>query len=131
MTARASAADAVVALTLDGRPVDRLPGVAVLHRGLVFADAIALTKCFDGLITLMRGGAAMITIGANTGIFTPGLARATINSTMVALPGAPFTRDGELFVPLEAFIASVAGARVRYNPAHHHADIRVTTRRRR
>jgi hypothetical protein len=114
---------------LDGRPVDRHADIAVLPRGLVFANAIDLTKCFDGLITLSRDGAATITIGPNTGTFVPGSSRATINAAAVALPGPPFTRDGELFVPLAAFIADIAGARLRYSRATHHADIRVNTRR--
>jgi hypothetical protein len=131
MTARVSAGDAVVGLTLDGRPFDLHGGVAVLHQGLVFADAIDLVKCFDGLITLQRSGAATITIGANTGTFTPGLRRATINATDTALPAAPFTRNGELFVPLDAFVSNIAdaGSQVRYSRAGHRADIRVDMRR--
>jgi hypothetical protein len=126
--ARASAADSVVELTLDGRPVDRSGGIAILHHGLIFADAIDLTRCFDGFITLQRGGAATITIGPNTGTFVPGSPRATINALEVALPGAPFTRNGDLFVPLEAFIRGIAAADVRYNRERAHADIRVETR---
>jgi hypothetical protein len=125
--ARASAADAVVELTLDGRPVDRHAGSAILHHGFVFADAIDLTKCFDGFITLLPGGAATITIGPNTGTFRPGLRRATINAMLVALPAAPFIHDGDLFVPLEPFIKDIAAASVRFT-GRHHADIRVETR---
>jgi hypothetical protein len=130
LTARASAADSVVELTLDGRPVDRHAGAAVLHHGLIFADAVDLTRCFDGLITLLRSGAATITIGPNTATFTPGSSRATVNARAIALPAAPFTRNGDLFVPLDAFITSIAGANVRYSNLRHHADIRVNTRRR-
>ncbi len=126
-----ASADSVVDLTLDGRPVDRHSGVAVLHHGFVFADAIDLTKCFDGFITLLRSGAATITIGPNTGTFTPGLPRATVNDTVVPLPAAPFRRNGDLFVPLEAFITSIAAAKVRFNAARRHADIRVNARDRR
>jgi hypothetical protein len=131
LTARAPAADSIVDLTLEGRPVDRERGVAVMHDGFVFADAIDLTRCFDGFITLLRGGAATVTIGPNTGTFTPGSPRATINTASVALPGAPFKRNGELFVPLEIFISRVAGAQVRLSRVHRSADIRVGTRRRR
>lgn len=130
LTAPASA-DSVVDLTLEGRPVDRHLGVAVLHRGFVFADAIDLTKCFDGFITLLRSGAATITIGPNTGTFTPGLPRATVNDAVVPLPGAPFRRNGDLFVPLEAFITSVAAAKVRFNAGRRQADIRIDARLRR
>jgi hypothetical protein len=125
LTARASAADSFIELTLDCRPVDRHGGVAVERRGLVFADAIDLTKSFDGFVTVRRGGGATITIGPNTGTFTPGSPRATINEKAVVLPGAPFTRNGDLFVPLEAFITRIAGAKVHFNPTRRHADIRV------
>lgn len=124
---RASAADAVVELTLDGRPVDRRAGVAILHHGCVFADAIDLTKCFDGFITLLPGGAATVTIGPNTGTFRPGVPQATINATLVALPDAPFIHNGDLFVPLEPFINEIAAAKVRFI-GRRHADIRVETR---
>jgi hypothetical protein len=131
VTARASAADAIVDLTLEGRPVDRERGVAVEHHGFVFADAIDLTRCFDGLITLLPNGAATITIGPNTGTFGPGSLHATVNAVDVALPSAPFTRNGDLFVPLEPFVARVVGAEVSLRRVHHRADIRVKTRRRR
>jgi hypothetical protein len=128
LTAHAAAADSLVELTLEGRPVDRHSGVAILHHGVVFADAIDLTKCFDGLITLVRSGAATITIGPNTGTFTPGSSRATVNNTVVVLPAAPFRRNGDLFVPLEAFSRAIADVNVRVDPIHHRADIRVKTR---
>ena len=131
LTARASAADAVIELTLDGRPVDRHSGAAVLHHGLVFADAVDLTKCFNGLITLLRSGEATITIGANTATFRPGSTRAIVNGSVMVLPDAPFRRNGDLFVPLAAFITGVAGAKVRFSRVHHRADIRVNARRRR
>ena len=128
LTAQASAADSVVILTLEGRPLDRHSGVAVLHHGVVFADAIDLTRSFDGLITLLRSGSATITIGPNTGTFTPGSARAMVNDLSVALPYAPFMRNGKLFVPLEAFSSRIAGAKVSSDPARHRADIRVQMR---
>lgn len=131
LPAPAAAGDAVVELTLDGRPVDRHAGAALLHHGLVFADAIDLTKCFDGFITLQRSGAATITIGPNTGTFTPGSSSATINAVETALPGAPFRVNGDLFVPLETFISDVAGASVRMSPTLRRADIRVAVRHRR
>ena len=124
-TARASAADSAVELTLEGRPVDRNGGVAVLHHGLVYADVVDLTRCFDGFITLVRGGAATVTIGPNTGTFVPGSRTATINATAVVLPDAPFQLNGELFVPLEPFISWVAGADVQLSGTRRHADIRV------
>lgn len=121
----ARAGDATVLLTLEGRPVDRHRGVAILHRGVVYADAIDLTKSFDGFITLRRDGSATITIGINTGTFVPGSRRAIVNAARVDLPVAPLVRGGDLFVPLDAFIARIAAASVHTDVARRHADIRV------
>ena len=117
------AADKVITLTLDGRPVDRAGGIAVVRNGIVYADAIDLIKSFDGLLNLQQDGGAALTIRANTGYFKPGSTSATINKVRVTLPGAPFMRNGDLYVPLAAFITKIAGARVKVTPGH--ADILV------
>ncbi|MFN2460796.1 MAG: hypothetical protein ABR591_08945 [Candidatus Velthaea sp.] len=120
----AKAADRPVTLTLDGRPVDRHGGIAVMRGDVVFADA-SDAKSFNGLISLRRDGSATITIGANTGTFVPAMPRARINSRSVLLPGAPFLRNGDLYVPLNAFIARMANARVRIDRRRARADIVV------
>jgi len=51
-----------------------------------------------------------------------------VNDLSVALPDAPFMRNGKLFVPLEAFSSRIAGAKVSSDPARHRADIRVQMR---
>lgn len=123
----AQAADRAVTLTLDGRPIDKHGGVAVLRSGIVYADAIDLVKTFDGLISLRKDGSATMTIRGNTGAFAPGSRVATINAKRVALPGAAFIRQGDLYVPLDAFIRKVAGAKVRLTRARTGADIVVNT----
>ncbi len=125
LPAAVSAADTPVSLTLDGRPVDRHGGAAVLRSGVVCADIIDLTRSFDGLITLQRSGAATVTIGPNTGTFQPGSVHATVNERVIGLPVAPFRRHGDLFVPLDAFITRIAGAAVHIDRAAGRADIRV------
>ena len=122
----ALADDAAVKLTLDGRPVDHNTGIAVLHRGGIFADAIDLTKCFDGFISLRRDGSATITIGPNTATFRPGSRHAIINAMVVELTAAPLMRNGDLYVPLAAFIAQVAMVKMRADTARHRADILVS-----
>lgn len=121
----ANAADKIVTLTLDGRPIDKRGGIAVLRGGIVYADAIDLVKTFDGLVSLHKDGSAVITIRGNTGAFAPGSRAATINKTRVPLPGAPFMRGGDLYVPLDAFITKIAGAKVHVTPSRTSADITV------
>ncbi len=122
--APASAADRVVSLTLDGRPVDRAGGVALLHNGVVCADVVDLVKSFDGLLTF-QGNAVVVTINGVTARFTAGSRTAMVNDGAITMETRAFMRNGDLFVPLNAFITRVAQAKVRINPARTHADIYV------
>jgi hypothetical protein len=125
-TVPASAADRAVKLTLDGRPVDRAGGVAVLHNGVVYANVVPLVKSFDGLLTF-QGTAVVVTINGVTGRFTEGSRTALINDGAVTMPGQTFKRDGDLYVPLDTFITQIAKAKVRTNPARTRADIFVNS----
>jgi hypothetical protein len=120
--APALAKDQLVKLTMDGRPVDRLGGIALMHDGVVYADSVDLVKTFDGLVTF-SGTSERIEIKGHVGTFTAGMRGATLDQAHVVLPGAPFMRNGDLYVPLEFFITRVASARVKVAPGH--ADIRV------
>ncbi|HEY0396530.1 MAG TPA: stalk domain-containing protein [Candidatus Elarobacter sp.] len=122
--APASAADRTVKLTLDGRPVDKAGGIAVLRNGVVYADVVPLVKSFDGLLTF-QGNAVVVTINGVTGRFTDGSRTALINDGAVTMPGQTFKRDGDWYVPLEIFITRIARAKVRMNPARTQADISV------
>jgi hypothetical protein len=123
-TLPAFAADAVVTLTLDGRPIDKHGGIAVMHAGTVFVDAIDMTKTFNGLISMRTGGSATITIGGSTGAFVPGSTTAVVNGVKARIP-APFMRGGDLFVPLNFFITRLTRAKVRIDAARRRADILV------
>jgi hypothetical protein len=120
----ASAADRAVKLTLDGRPVDRAGGVAVLHNGVLYANVVPLVKSFDGLLTF-QGKAVVVTINGVTGRFTEGSRTALINDGAVTMPGQTFKRDGDLYVPLDVFVTQIAKAKLRTNPARTQADIFV------
>ena len=122
--APAAAADRTVALTLDGRPVDRAGGVAVLRNGVVYADVVDLVKVFDGLLTF-QGPAVVVTINGVTARFTRGSRTALINDGAVTMPGQPFTRNGDVFVPLDLFVTRIAQAKVRTAPDRTRADIFV------
>lgn len=120
----AFAADGVVHLTLDGRPVDKHGGIAVTHAGTVFVDAIDMTKTFNGLVLLRSGGSATITIQGNTGAFVPGSPVAIVNGVKARI-AAPFMRGGDLFIPLNFFITRLTHAKVRIDAARRRADILV------
>ena len=122
----ASAADRTVKLTLDGRPVDRAGGVAVLRNGIVYANVVPLVKSFDGLLTF-QGNAVVVTINGVTGRFTEGSRTALINQGAVTMPGQTFKREGDLYVPLDVFVTQIAKAKLRTNPARTQADIFVNT----
>ena len=120
----ASAADRTVKLTLDGRPVDRAGGVAVLHNGVVYGNVVPLVKSFDGLLTF-QGNAVVVTINGVTGRFTEGSRTVTINDGAVTMPGQTFKRDGDIYVPLDVFVTQIAKAKLRTNPARTQVDITV------
>lgn len=120
----ASAKDRVVHLLLDGRPLDR-PGavVALLHGGVVYADVVDLVKAFSGLLTF-HGKAVWVTIGDTYAVFTAGSKTATVDRYSMDLPGKPFMRNGDIYVPLSAFV-QVAKAKLRVNRTRTEADIFV------
>jgi hypothetical protein len=123
--APAYATDRVVALTLDGRPVDAKAGeVALLHGGVIYANVVKLVKSFDGLLTF-QGNAVVVSIGSNTATFTAGSRTAKINQGSVTMRGATFVRNGDVYVPLDTFVTRVAGAKLHVNPAMSKADIYV------
>lgn len=122
--APAFAADRQVKLTLDGRPVDRAGGVAVLHNGVVYADVVPLVKSFDGLLTF-QGSAVVVTINGITGRFTTGSRTALIADGAVTMRGQTFMLNGDMYVPLDTFVTQIAKAKVRVNPARTQADILV------
>src|ERR1700676_4239076 len=85
----ALAADRDVKLTLDGRPVDRAGGVALVRNGVGYADVVPLIKSFDGLLTFPRN-AVVMTIQGVTGRFTDGSRTALINDGAVTMRGQTF-----------------------------------------
>jgi uncharacterized Zn-binding protein involved in type VI secretion len=120
----AAAADHNVKLTLDGRPVDRQGGVAVLHNGVVYADVVDLVKSFNGLLTF-QGAATVVSIGQSTATFTAGSRTMKINGGSVTMRGPVFVRNGDPYVPLEAFITRLANAKLRISADRTKADISV------
>jgi hypothetical protein len=118
------AADRNVKLTLDGRPVDRAGGVAVLHNGVVYADVVPLVKSFDGLLTF-QGNAVVVSIHGVTGRFTDGSRTVLIGQGAITMRGQTFKVNGDFYVPLDTFVTQIAKAKLRVNAAQTQADIYV------
>ncbi len=121
-----AADDPLVKLTLDGRPVDRSSGSAVLHNGIVYGDVEDLVRSFDGILTFQRD-TITVTINSVTAKFTQGSSTVTLGTASVVMPGPVITRDGENFVPLEFFITRVCAAKLRISPDKTSANIYVNS----
>jgi len=119
------AKDRLVKLMMDGRQVDRVGGVAMLHDGLIYADSVDLVKTFNGFVSFGGVDATRIDIGRHVAYFSVGKAVVRLDKQRIVMPGKPFMRAGDLYVPLEFFITRIAGARVRVNPARTQANILV------
>jgi hypothetical protein len=120
----AVAADHNVTLTLDGRPVDRIGGVALSRNGVVYADVVPLVKSFNGLLTF-QGNAVVVSIGNSVATFTIGSRTAKIDQGSVVMRGPVFKRNGDIYVPLDTFVTRLAKAKLAVNPAQTQADIAV------
>lgn len=126
LAAPARAADAIVALTLDGRPVDTRGPSAMRHGGVVYGNVVNLVKSFDGLLTF-QGNAVVVTIHGITGRFTEGSRTAIINDGAVTMSGRTFRYNGDIYVPLDTFVTGVAKAKLSLNAAKTRADITVNS----
>ncbi len=115
-------ADTQVKLTLDGRPVDRTGGNAIARNGVVLADIVDLTRAFNGLLTFPDRTSVTVTLNGTTVRYHAGVKTANANDKPVALRAAPFMHNGDLFVPLQEFVA-FGGATVALAPGR--ADIRI------
>jgi|GEM_PF-4706019 hypothetical protein len=120
----AGAVDMRVALTLDGRPISTRASVAIVRDGVLFVNAVDITRVFDGLLVFETNGIRLGVRGYNIS-FTIGRHVALVDKTAVRLKVAPFEHDGDIFVPLGPIIGADPALRLTWvNP--HHADLHVT-----
>ena len=124
--APARAADTIVKLTLDGRPVDRSSGSAILHGGIVYGNLVDLVRSFDGVLTFQHD-VTVVSVNGATATFTVDSATAKLGVATVPMRGPVFIHDGDVFVPLEFFITRVVNAKVRISPDQSRADIYVNS----
>ncbi len=120
----ALAADRVVRLMIDGRPVDRNGGSAVMRNGVVYGDVVDLVKSFNGLVTF-QGPALVVTISGVTATFTNGSRTAKVGQGSVVMRGQAFLRERELFVPLDTFVTRLTNAKLRLSADNTTAEILI------
>jgi len=120
----ALAADRVVRLMIDGRPVDRNGGSAVMRNGVVYGDVVDLMKSFNGLVTF-QGPALVVTISGVTATFTNGSRTAKVGQGSVVMRGQAFLRERELFVPLDTFVTRLTNAKLRLSADNTTAEILI------
>jgi hypothetical protein len=116
----AAAAD-VYAVLIDGRQLSDNPRDvgAVKSGGVVYVDAIMMTKAFSGLLTFHTGGKeVVVTIERRNATFTVGRPVADLDLGTMHMSGAPFMYDGDMFVPASAF-ARFARAKLAIDPKSH------------
>jgi hypothetical protein len=117
------AADTRVILTLDGRPISSRPSVAFVRAGVLFVDAVDMTRVFDGLLVFERNGVRIGVRGHNES-FTIGRRIAVVDKTNVRLSAAPFEYGGDIFVPIGPIITADPALRLTWINRRH-ADLHV------
>jgi len=101
------AADAPLALTVDGRPVSRSATVAIVHRNVPYVNVVEIVRTFNGLVSL-HGDSVTVTVRGREATFRANDLRATVGGTSVAMPGRALLIEREFYVPLAFFVAQMA-----------------------
>jgi len=112
-------ADQPYSVLIDGRPLtsSATETGATLRGGVVFVNVVTFTKAFNGLLTFSQNlSAVRVTINRRTANFVSGRPASDLNGMPVQLSAAPFTLNGEMYVPLRA-MAAVARAGVQFDQA--------------
>ncbi len=119
----AVAKDKLLTVLVDGRPMDSKGPSGLLHRGTAFVDLVRATKSFDGLLIFSRGDHSIrVTIRSQGAHFIVGSRHATVAGKSVQFPIAPFTLNGEIYVPLSA-IAMLTNTSLTINTKQGVADL--------
>ena len=118
------ASDTRVSLTLDGRPISSKPSVAFIRAGVLFVDAVDMTRVFDGLLVFERNG-VRLGVRGHSESFTLGRRIAVVDKTNVRLSAAPFEYEGDIYVPIGPIIKADPALRLTWINRHH-ADLHVS-----
>jgi hypothetical protein len=119
------AADTRVILTLDGRPISARPSMAMMRNGVLFVNAVDVTRIFDGLLVFEKNG-VRLGVRGHFESFTIGRRMVIVDKTKVPLKVAPFEYNGDIFVPISPIIGADPALRLTW-VNQHHADLHVST----
>lgn len=115
----ARSADVRLPVFVDGKNVDRRSPSALARNGTTFIEAVRATRIFDGLLSFgERGRIVRLTIDRRTMTFTVGSKLAKLDGATIALPVAPFTSEGDTYLPLLT-VAKLGSARVVVDDRRH------------
>ncbi len=120
----AGAADTRVSLTMDSRPISTRPSVALIRDGVLFVNAVDMTRVFDGLLVFERHGVRLGVRGHNLS-FTIGKRIALVDKSAVRLRVAPFEFNADIYVPIEPIIKADPALRLTW-VNRRHADLHVS-----
>ncbi len=110
-------------MTLDGRPISTRPSVALIRGGVLFVDAVDVTRVFDGLLVFERRG-VRISVRGHTESFRLGNRIAVVDKTNVRMRASPFEYEGDIFVPIGPIITADPALHLTWINRHH-ADLHV------
>jgi hypothetical protein len=118
MAAPALAKDTPLQILLDGRPLDAAATSGLVHRGKAFINVVRGTKAFNGLLTFGEGARSVsVTVRSQNARFVVGSTDGTLSGKATTFPAAPFTLNGDIYVPLTTF-AQLAGVGVSVDTKH-------------
>lgn len=115
-----AASDVALHLVVDGRSVDSRMAAGVLHDGIAYVDVVDGVHAIGGLLSFGNRGSFRVSKSGRTLGFAVGRPTATLESTNVRLPGVPFVREHETYVPLAA-LASLAETKLTIDTRGHRA----------
>jgi hypothetical protein len=119
----AVAKDKLLTVLVDGRPMDSKGPSGLLHRGTAFVDLVRSVKAFDGLLIFGKGDKSInVTIRSQAARFVVGDRHAMVAGKSETLALAPFTLNGEIYVPLTA-IATLTNTSMKINTKRGIAEL--------
>jgi hypothetical protein len=96
----AFARDVPYGIVVNGRRVDASSPSGLNRGGITFIEAARANRTFDGLLTIAPDGTIRLSVRGRTLVMREGETAATVDGMPIALPAAPFARDGDAYVPL-------------------------------
>jgi hypothetical protein len=116
--APALAKDVPLQILLDGRPLDATAASGIVHRSKAFINVVRGTKAFSGLLTFGKDDRSVsVTVRNQTARFVVGSTEGEFGGKPTTFPAAPFTLNGDTYVPLATF-AQLAGVSLSVDTKH-------------